>query len=145
MLRHAKRACLAFAYLRYGENHGGPTGFLTACSLGRAKRIVYVAPYISILSQATDDIRKATGLRFQHHHLSVVQNPDFAEDDDLLLMESWQAPIVATTFNQLFLALFPRRAQHSMRLRALEGAFVIVDEPRLSTRLRGRSSPNGGA
>lgn len=105
---------------------------LTACSLGRAKRIVYVAPYISILSQATDDIRKATGLEvLQHHHLSVVQNPDFAEDDDLLLMESWQAPIVATTFNQLFLALFPRRAQHSMRLRALEGAFVIVDEPQV--------------
>jgi len=108
---------------------------LTACSLGHAERIVYVGPYLSILSQATKEIREAAGLEvLQHHHLSIVQKADLAEDDDLLLLESWQAPVVTTTFNQLFLALFPRKAQHAMRLRALDRAFVIIDEPQVIDR-----------
>ena len=108
---------------------------LTACSLGHAERIVYVGPYLSVLSQATKEIREATGMEvLQHHHLSVIQKADLAEDDDLLLLESWQAPIVTTTFNQMFLALFPRRAHQAMRLRALDRSFVIVDEPQIIDR-----------
>lgn len=137
------------AVQEYARSSGGrmyrlclPTGFgktmaalriaLTSCLLRAAERIVYVAPYLSILSQATKEIREATGIDvLQHHHLSVIQNADLAEDDDLLLLESWQSPIVTTTFNQLFLALFPRRAQHTLRLHALRKAFIIIDEPQI--------------
>lgn len=107
---------------------------LEACSLGRAERIVYVAPYLSILSQAADEIRKATGLEvMEHHHLSVVETYAKREADprDLLLMESWQAPIVATTFHQLFRGLSPRNAQETIRSLSLKRAFVILDEPQI--------------
>ena len=46
------------------------------------------------------------------------------------LLDTWQAPIVATTFNQLF-HLFPARAQECLRIPALDGAFVFIDEPQI--------------
>src|SRR5690606_21637679 len=92
---------------------------------------VYVAPHVSILSQAAEQIRKATLLDvMEHHHLSVAVREDM-DEGMYLVMESWQSPVVATTFHQLFRALFPRRAQHTLRLPALERAVVILDEPQM--------------
>ncbi|NLJ26328.1 MAG: CRISPR-associated helicase Cas3' [Firmicutes bacterium] len=120
-----------------------PTGMgKTICGLrlalhlvasNRAKRIIYVAPYLSILSQAADDIRKSTGLSvLEHHHLSALQALDYADKDTIdLIMESWQASVVATTFNQFFRAVLPKRAQQSMRLAALESSVIIIDEPQI--------------
>ncbi|WP_422446598.1 CRISPR-associated helicase Cas3' [Thermoanaerobacterium sp. DL9XJH110] len=109
---------------------------LDAVVSGRCSRIIYVAPYISILSQATNVIREATGITdiIQHHHLSFL-DIDFehlrAEENGAFLIDSWQSKIVTTTFNQFFLALFPTRAQHTVRIKALEKAFVIIDEPQI--------------
>lgn len=107
---------------------------LEACRTGRAERIVYVAPYLTILSQAVKEMREATELEvIEHHHLSVLQPSSGEEGDphELLLQESWQAPIVATTFNQLFRALSPRSAQETIRLHAMQKAFFILDEPQI--------------
>lgn len=96
-------------------------------------RLIYVAPYLSIVSQTADAIRKATGLEvLEQHHLSLpeIQQTERPEGP-LLLMDSWQSPVVVTTFNQLFGAIFPRKAQESMRLRALTNAYIIIDEPQI--------------
>ena len=111
---------------------------------GHTERIIYVAPYLAILSQAAKDIHEATGLEvLEHHHLALLNNTpnkdwkseekseEKSEDLDVLTMESWRAPIVATTFNQLFRAIFPASAQQSIRIPALQRAFVIVDEPQI--------------
>jgi|CZCA01.1.fsa_nt_gi CRISPR-associated endonuclease/helicase Cas3 len=118
---------------------------LKACQSGMCSRIIYVAPYLSILSQATREVRHATGLEvLEHHHLSAIsvigaENEGLKDclptgNDDTTMLDSWLAPVVTTTFNQFFRALFPERAQHTMRLQALHGAFVIIDEPQVIDR-----------
>ncbi|SFU92227.1 CRISPR-associated helicase Cas3/CRISPR-associated endonuclease Cas3-HD [Alicyclobacillus macrosporangiidus] len=150
------------------------TGLRIALEIARhrgAERIVYVAPYLSLLSQSAQVISEATGLEVMvHHGLSLADvfsgntgtggasassssqdtggeegaartsnrnateegSPSRGEDEHaLLLLESWQAPIVVTTFNQFFRALFPARAQDTLRLHALHGAVVFIDEPQI--------------
>ena len=106
---------------------------LEHAAAGRAKRIVYVAPYLAILTQAAKEIREATGLEvMEHHHLALLTDAtERHEPLDVLTMESWQAPVVATTFNQLFRAIFPASAQQSIRIPALKDAFIIIDEPQI--------------
>lgn len=133
----------------YGKTLSGLRVALEALRTGRCKRFIYVAPYVSILSQSAKVIEDATGLPvFLHHHLSILAmgddprfkeaDPEKAKDDRQRedhqpydLLDTWQAPIVATTFNQLFRALFPARAQECLRIPALDEAFVFIDEPQI--------------
>jgi CRISPR-associated helicase Cas3 len=102
---------------------------LEACRKGICRRVLYIAPYLSILSQAAGEISAATGMEvFQHHHLSLAE---IDNDDEANVLDTWQAPILATTFNQFFRALFPRRAQQCLRINALKHAFIIIDEPQI--------------
>lgn len=106
---------------------------LESAVAGHTERIVYVAPYLAILTQAAKEIREATELEvLEHHHLALLSEaPEAREGLDILTMESWRAPVVATTFNQLFRAIFPATAQQSIRIPALEHSFIIVDEPQI--------------
>lgn len=106
---------------------------LEQAASSRTERIVYVAPYLAILAQAAEEIRVNTGLEvLEHHHLALLnEQVEAPEPVDVLTMESWRAPIVATTFNQLFRAVFPKSAQQSLRVPALKHAFIVVDEPQI--------------
>lgn len=106
---------------------------LESAATGRTERIIYVAPYLAILTQAAKELREATGLEvLEHHHLALLSNNvEAREPTDILTMESWRAPVVATTFNQLFRAIFPTSAQQSIRIPALERSFIIIDEPQI--------------
>ena len=99
-------------------------------------RLIYVAPYLSIVSQTAQIIREATGWEvMEQHHLALPPTTSAALNEHaegpLLALESWQAPVVVTTFNQMFRALFPYSAQQSLRLVALEHAVIIIDEPQI--------------
>lgn len=112
----------------YGKTLSALRIALTACASGHCRRIVYVAPYLSILSQNTAEISETIGMEvLQHHHLSLAE----LDDDQVEITDTWQAPILTTTFNQLFRAIFPRRAHQCLRLKALRNAFVVIDEPQI--------------
>lgn len=147
LLRHSLQSKILEQFSRKADSHFFtlelPTGMgKTICGLqialglvkaNRAKRIIYVAPYLSILSQAAHDIRESTGLEvLEHHHLSALQALDVSKKSSIdLIMESWQAPVLVTTFNQFFRAVLPSRAQQSMRLAAIESSIIIIDEPQI--------------
>ncbi len=112
----------------YGKTLSALRTGLAAGASGRCRRILYVAPYLSILSQNTVEISETTGIEtLQHHHLSLAE----LDDDQVEVTQTWQTPILTTTFNQFFRAIFPRSAQQTLRLKALRQAFVIVDEPQI--------------
>lgn len=100
-------------------------------------KIVYVAPYLSILEQNADSIEKAIKhTPLQHHSLAIVdekvvnENVDSDEHSDLAV-QSWANQIVCTSFVQWMKAIFPSRAQETLRRIFLRNAVIIIDEPQI--------------
>lgn len=110
------------------------------------EKIIYVAPYLSILEQNSSVFEEALQEAvLEHHSLAVLPdeqgkksangNETVDEEGDLpdgqLVMESWAAPIVCTSFQQFCKALFPGRAQDTLRRAFLTNSVVIIDEPQI--------------
>jgi len=97
------------------------------------KKIIYVAPYLSILEQTSLTIQNAMKERaLEHHSLAIldIEGKQRAEENQLA-MESWAHSIVCTSFNQFWKALFPIRAQDVLRRAFLKDSVVIIDEPQI--------------
>lgn len=100
-------------------------------------KIIYVAPYLSILEQNSEAIEKATGRRpLQHHSMAILNNKTLDENSETdahstLHMQAWAHHIVCTSFVQWMRAIFPRRAQETLRRSYLEDAVIIIDEPQI--------------
>ena len=115
---------LAFA-LKHAQHH-------------QLRRIVYVAPYLSIIDQNTGVIREALSLTsddrtlFAHHSLS---DPDEGDHDDAMdriaaarRAENWDAPLIVTTNVQFFESLFSNKPSRCRKLHNLAGSIVLLDE-----------------
>jgi CRISPR-associated endonuclease/helicase Cas3/CRISPR-associated endonuclease Cas3-HD len=133
------------------------TGLLTAGRLREATngdRIVYALPFTSVIDQTADVLRDvlrngstnsdpAIDRRFTvHHHLSESltlsrerseegseEPTDEESERAIMLAESWRAGVTLTTFVQLFESLAGPRNTQSMKLPALYGSVVVIDEP----------------
>lgn len=116
------------------------TALKLASEIGKSdglSKIVYVAPYLSILEQNADSIRKSTEhLPMQHHSMAIVdknilsENPDSDENIDLII-QSWANKIICTSFVQFMKAIFPKRAQETLRRIYLQNSIIIIDEPQI--------------
>ncbi|NLX61102.1 MAG: CRISPR-associated helicase Cas3' [Tissierellia bacterium] len=97
------------------------------------RKIVYVAPYLSILEQTSDIIEKSMGEKpLEHHSLAILdESEEQRAEENQLWMESWAHSIVCTSFNQFCKAVFPRRAQDTLRRTFLKDCVVIIDEPQI--------------
>ena len=110
---------------------------------GSKPRIVYVAPYLSILDQNFEEIAKALGVDLTqskqsnvlllHHHLADLQyqtsdSESFSTLDSELLIEGWNAEVIVTTFIQFFYTIIGIRASQLRKLHNLAGSIVILDE-----------------
>lgn len=142
-------ACLDKASLAPGlftltvPTGGGKTLSSLAFALQHAatnqlRRIIYVAPYLSIIDQNTRVMRRALGLTddaaelFAHHSLSETEDGSESErspdSGSIRRAENWQSPIVVTTNVQFFESLFSNTPSRCRKLHNLAGSVILLDE-----------------
>jgi CRISPR-associated endonuclease/helicase Cas3 len=115
---------LAFA-LKHAATHG-------------LRRVIYVAPYLSILDQNARVIREAMGFArdapevLEHHSLA---EPGGDETEDVTRREAaarraenWDAPVVLTTNVQFFESLFANKPGRCRKLHNIARSVVLLDE-----------------
>lgn len=118
------------------------TAFRMAARIGELegmRKIIYVAPYLSIIEQSAKVFEEVTGHHVLEHHSQALTDDKFSENrgenknerPPQLIMEAWAHPIVCTSFQQFMKAIFPRRAQETLRRAYLHKAIVIIDEPQI--------------
>ncbi|MBA4067497.1 MAG: CRISPR-associated endonuclease Cas3'' [Isosphaera sp.] len=122
---------------------GGKTLAALAFALRHAaarglRRVIYVAPYLTILEQNADAIRAALCVGpadpavFEHY--SLAEPPGDANPDETGLSsaarraENWDAPVVVTTNVQFFESLFSNRPGRCRKLHNVAGSVVVLDE-----------------
>jgi CRISPR-associated endonuclease/helicase Cas3 len=122
---------------------GGKTLSVLAFALAHAKqhglrRIIYVAPYLSIIEQNAREIRRAlraeddTEVVFEHH--SLAEPPGGADGDEAQSSgasrraENWAAPVIVTTSVQFYESLFSNRPGQCRKLHNIARSVVILDE-----------------
>ncbi|BBD73357.1 CRISPR-associated helicase/endonuclease Cas3 [Sulfodiicoccus acidiphilus] len=106
-------------------------GTLVALKGGK-RRVVYSLPFISVIEQNADVLARVLGedrvLKF--HHLALRFKEDETQDTEsrLMLAESWDSPLVITTFEALVSTFFTSRNVNLKRFHNLAGSFLILDE-----------------
>ena len=103
------------------------------------QKIIYVAPYLSILEQTSEVIEKSMKIGvLEHHSLAILENDKNAKENieqrapkEQLAMESWAHSVVCTSFQQFSKALFPKSSQNVLRRSFLKDSIVIIDEPQI--------------
>lgn len=108
---------------------------------GYTPRIVYSLPFLSIVDQNFDVLKKVfsannididSTLALEHHHLAELRY--IKEDDEIedryskILIEGWNSEIIVTTFVQLFHTLFSNRKSTLRKFHRLSGCIIILDE-----------------
>lgn len=134
--------CAAFAGHRVGScrlivpTGGGKTlsslrFAIKQCEKYGLKKILYVAPFMSILEQNSDVIASIAGSEnFLEHHSNMVSEIDDANElkNYQLCAERWDKPVIATTMVQFLNTLFSAKTSSVRRMHRLCDAVIIIDE-----------------
>jgi CRISPR-associated endonuclease/helicase Cas3 len=101
------------------------------------RRIIYVAPFVTILEQNENAIRKALGIAedslelFVHHSLADPIASDIqyeSVESAIRRAENWDAPIVITTNVQFFESLFSNNPGRCRKVHNIANSVIILDE-----------------
>ncbi len=107
------------------------------------RRIIVVIPYLSIIHQTVDELRKVFGDDIVLEHHSQADEPEIKNSKGTdtvdgpidekarrrrMAAENWDAPIIVTTSVQFFGSLFSRRRSAARKLHNLCQSIVIFDE-----------------
>ena len=107
-------ASLRFA-LEHAKRHG-------------LERVIYVIPYLSILSQTAQDIRHTLDADeftvLEHHSGFLPDEPTYYK----LQTDRWDAPVVLTTQVQFLESLFSARGSDLRKLHNMANSVIIFDE-----------------
>ncbi len=94
------------------------------------KRIIYVAPFNSIVEQNSDEIKKALGMPeiVLEHHCNIIMETDEEQARYGRLTEDWQQPVIVTTAVQFLNTLFAGKMGNVRRMHSLCNSIIIMDE-----------------
>ena len=101
-----------------------------AISSGK-KRILYAAPFLSILDQNGKVIREALdndGIVLEHHSNVVPDDTDEIRKRYAFFAETWNAPVIITTLVQFLDTLFSGKTSCIRRFQALCSSVILIDE-----------------
>lgn len=109
------------------------------CKIHKKQRIIYTAPFLSILEQNAEEFRRITGEEnFLEHHSNYASRIDDdggnkeLRENELheyeLRSEKWDSPVIATTMVQLLNALFSGKTTDLRRMHRLADSVIIIDE-----------------
>ena len=140
--------CLSFAEHRSASQTGGiyklpiPTGggktfsamrfALRIAQKERKHRIIYAAPFLSILEQNAEELKKVFGAgeNILEYHSNVLR--DETDQETLrrqeCLAEDWSSPMILTTTVRLLEVLFGGGTTDIRRLHRLKQSVIIIDE-----------------
>ena len=102
------------------------------------KRIIIVLPYINIIDQTAQELKKIFGEEWvlEHHSsynedehvLTNVDGCSLVQQNKLLACENWDYPVVVTTTVQFFESLFSNRPSKCRKIHNISKSVVIFDE-----------------
>lgn len=94
-------------------------------------RIIYVAPFISIIDQNARAIRNAIGQNHKEmvtEYHSSVSRDEHPDDDSRAADDNWDSPIVLTTMVQYLNTFFAPGTASARRMHNLANSVIIFDE-----------------
>lgn len=98
----------------------------------RKQRIIFTSPLLSILEQNAAVIRDyiQDDRLILEHHSNLVRTDENSQqlDEQELLAETWESPIIITTLVQLLNTLFSGKTTAIRRFHALCGSVIVIDE-----------------
>jgi CRISPR-associated endonuclease/helicase Cas3 len=114
----------------------GKTRALLAFALQHAlanelERVIVALPYTSIIDQTAEVYRQILGNNVVLEHHSALEVDDLSEtalEQHRLLSENWDAPLIVTTFVQLFESLFSNLPSRCRKVHRLARSVIVLDE-----------------
>ena len=104
---------------------------LAHADLFNKDRIIYTAPFLSIIDQnafVMRDYIDDDSIILEHHSNVVKDKDDAKEENYKYLSETWNSPVVITTLVQLLNTLFDGSLSSVRRLQSLCNSVLIIDE-----------------
>lgn len=104
------------------------------CRRHDMKKIIYAAPFMSILEQNSEVIREIAGDdNFIEHHSNAFADISDRENSEECMeyelhAERWDSPVIATTMVQLLNTLFSAKTTCVRRMHRLSRSVIIIDE-----------------
>ncbi|MGN0679980.1 MAG: CRISPR-associated helicase Cas3' [Oscillospiraceae bacterium] len=104
------------------------------CKRNNMEKIIYIAPFMSILEQNSDHIRELAGddCFLEHYSDAMQQKYEKLNENEYhdyeLRTELWDSPVIATTMVQFLNTLFSDKTSSVRRMHRLSRAVIIIDE-----------------
>ncbi|HEU5402153.1 MAG TPA: CRISPR-associated endonuclease Cas3'' [Terriglobales bacterium] len=110
-----------------GKTLSGLAFALRHAAQNRLQRVIFVAPYTSILEQTVKVFRNVLGERNVVEHHSNI-DPDEETDRNRQACENWDAPVIVTTSVQLFETLYANDKRRCRKLHRIGRSVIFLDE-----------------